>query len=131
MKPITKQWIEAAELDLENIKLILVNDRLTGHVAFHAQQAIEKSAKAILEEFNHSSQKIHSLQKLFKLVSSHIKIEIDEDIIIALDSLYTESRYPGELGLMPYGQPDTKEAQLYYEYAKKVHSQILTFLTKS
>ena len=50
MREITKNWLEAASLDLESITLILENDRLTGHVAFHAQQAIEKSLKALIEE---------------------------------------------------------------------------------
>jgi len=50
MREITKNWLEAASLDLENITLILENDRLTGHVAFHAQQSIEKSLKVLIEE---------------------------------------------------------------------------------
>lgn len=36
MKRITKDWLETASLDLESIPLIIQNDRLTGHVAFHA-----------------------------------------------------------------------------------------------
>jgi HEPN domain-containing protein len=42
MKQITKDWLETASLDLEAIVHIIENERLTGHVAFHAQQAIEK-----------------------------------------------------------------------------------------
>jgi HEPN domain-containing protein len=57
MKHITKDWLETADLDLEAITHIIQNDRLTGHVAFYAQQAIEKSLKAIIEESGEESQK--------------------------------------------------------------------------
>lgn len=43
MKQITKDWLDAASMDIESIECLLQNERLTGHVAFHAQQAIEKT----------------------------------------------------------------------------------------
>jgi len=109
MKQITKDWLETASLDLESIPLIIQNDRLTGHVAFHAQQAIEKSLKASIEEYGGRVPKIHSLSKLFELCVPYISVPIDDDIIIALDSLYIESRYPGEFGLLPEGKPNQKQ----------------------
>ena len=66
MKQITKDWLETAKLDLEAISHIIQNDRLTGHVAFYAQQTIEKSLKAIIEESGERVPKIHSLSKLFE-----------------------------------------------------------------
>lgn len=47
MREITQKWLEAAYLDIENISLIIQNDRLTGHVAFHAQQAIENPLRQL------------------------------------------------------------------------------------
>ena len=44
--------------------------------------------------------------------------------MIALDSLYIESRYPGNLGLLPEGKPTIKQAQLYYEFAQKVYAVV-------
>ncbi len=87
MKEITKKWFESAHLDIENITLILQNDRLTGHVAFHSQQAIEKSLKALIEENEERVPKVHSLSKLFELCSTFIDIHFDDDLVIALDSL--------------------------------------------
>lgn len=121
MKQITKDWLETASLDLESIPFIIQNDRLTGHVAFHAQQAIEKSLKATLEENGGRVPKIHSLSKLFELCTSLVSIPIDDDIIIALDSLYIESRYPGEFGLLPEGKPTITQAQLFYDFAKEIY----------
>ncbi|WP_156104560.1 HEPN domain-containing protein, partial [Spirochaeta lutea] len=41
-------WLEFARLDLETIEEIINNPRLTSMVAFHAQQCVEKSLKAII-----------------------------------------------------------------------------------
>lgn len=124
MREITKKWLEAASLDLESITLIIENERLTGHVAFHAQQAIEKSLKAIIEENGDRVPKVHSLSKLFALCRDYNELKIDEDIVIALDSLYIESRYPGEFGLLPEGKPTGKQAKIFYNYALEVYLAI-------
>jgi hypothetical protein len=34
MKQITKDWLDAASMDIESIECLLQNERLTGHVAF-------------------------------------------------------------------------------------------------
>ncbi len=46
---MSKEWLKASPLDLENIKYIIEVDHLTSVVAFHAQQSIEKSFKAVIE----------------------------------------------------------------------------------
>lgn len=124
MREITKKWLEAASLDIESITLIIENERLTGHVAFHAQQVIEKSLKALIEENGDRVPKVHSLSKLFALCSAFIDFPVDEDLIIALDSLYIESRYPGEFGLLPEGKPTGKQAQLFYDFALEVYLEV-------
>jgi HEPN domain-containing protein len=124
MKQITKDWLETANLDLEAIAHIIQNDRLTGHVAFYAQQAIEKSLKAIMEESGERVPKIHSLSKLFGLCATFISFPFEEDIIIALDSLYIESRYPGEFGLLPEGKPNQKQAKAFYDFAQNIFESV-------
>lgn len=128
MKQITKDWLETANLDLEAITHIIKNERLTGHVAFHAQQSIEKSLKALIEESGERVPRIHSLSKLFDLCSPLLNIPVDEDILFALDSLYIESRYPGELGLLPDGKPNQQQAELFYEFAQKISAEIKSSL---
>jgi HEPN domain-containing protein len=44
------------------------DDRLTGQVIFHSQQAVEKYLKSYLVENNISFPKIHDLPKLYELV---------------------------------------------------------------
>lgn len=124
MKQITKDWLEAAGLDMESAEYLLPNERLTGQVAFHCQQTIEKSLKALIEEKGDRVPKIHSLSKLFDLCSAYLDSSPDETLIIALDSLYIESRYPGEFRLLPEGKPTQKQAQLFYDFANDVYSSV-------
>lgn len=129
MKEITKDWLEAASTDIESINCLLNNERLTGHVAFHAQQAIEKSLKALMEEHGDRVPKVHSLSKLFESCSIYLDFQIDEDMVIALDSLYIESRYPGEFGLLPEGKPTSKKANLFYEFAQEIYLLVINKLS--
>lgn len=123
MKKITKEWLDLAFLDLESISYLINDDRLTGQVAFLSQQTIEKSLKAIIEENSSKVPRIHSLSKLFELCSAYIELEVDESVVIALDSIYTESRYPGEQGLLPEGKPGKNQVTQYFDFAKYVFTK--------
>ena len=123
MKEITKEWLDLAFLDLESISYLINDDRLTGQVAFLSQQTIEKSLKAIIEENSSKVPRIHSLSKLFELCSAYIELEVDESVVIALDSIYTESRYPGEQGLLPEGKPGKNQVTQYFDFAKYVFTK--------
>jgi hypothetical protein len=50
MKKITELWLNVAFDDLVAAKQLLSVEGLTNLVAFHSQQCIEKSMKALLEE---------------------------------------------------------------------------------
>lgn len=92
-------------------------------VAFHSQQAVEKSLKSLLEYYNRDVPKIHSLNRLFKLCEEYIQVD-DNSMINTLDSLYIESRYPGDLGLLPNGKPGKEDAVEFYDFAKKIFDDI-------
>lgn len=128
MKQITQDWLAIASLDLEAITHIIENERLTGHVAFHAQQAIEKSLKALIEEAGGRVPKIHSLSKMFELCATLLSFPYNDDIVIALDSLYIESRYPSEFGLLPEGKPNQDQAKIFYEFAQNIHKTVKSHL---
>ncbi len=87
---------------------------------FHAHQAIEKSFKAIIEEYDIGFIKTHSLENLYNKVKALIKLKIDIDKLIILDQLYIDARYPGDLGLLPNGKPTVREASTFYKIAKEV-----------
>jgi len=119
-----KQWLKAANDDILLMEKILDDAQLTNILSFHAQQAIEKSFKALLEYKNLKVLKTHSLSKLLNLLSDDISIE-DVDTIELIDSLYIESRYPGDSGLLPYGKPTLEDTKLFYNLAIKINKEII------
>ena len=130
MKQSTREWLNAAGDDLITIENLLDNPILTNVIAFHAQQAIEKSLKAIIEENGVVFIKTHNLQSLFLKIEAIIPFDINERIISELDRLYLDSRYPGDFGLMPYGKPTLEEAEIYFREAIKIKKQAETFLNE-
>ena len=57
-----------------------------------------------------------------------IPLSVNELIISELDRLYIDARYPGDMGLMPFGKPSPEEALKYYQEAVKIKKQIESFL---
>lgn len=120
---MTEQWLKASKLDLENIKYIVEVEHLTSVVSFHAQQSIEKSFKAVIEYQNRKIPKQHDLLKLKSLIHDVLDIEND-DVLDSLNTLYIDSRYPGDLGLLPYGQPTIEDAKAFYDFALSVFENV-------
>jgi len=127
MKKITKDWLDSAKLDLDNIELIITREYLTPVMCFHAQQAVEKSFKAYLEEKEIRFRKIHDLVTLYGLLENELP-ELDNNILERLDELYIDARYPGELGLLPEGKPALKHVREFYEFAKYVYEMVNAYL---
>lgn len=100
MKFLTREWFNAAELDLKSATHLLQDESLTTVVTFHCQQAIEKLFKAVLVENNKEPQRIHDLLRLYKLVLEFI--EPFEDILTlkVINEAYIDSRYPGDMGFV-------------------------------
>lgn len=122
MKEITKDWLTSADSDLQIIQHIEKEEYLTHQLAFHAQQAVEKSFKAIIEEFELNFIKTHSLETLYNVVKDRLHLELDLEILILLDQMYISARYPGEMGLLPNGKPSLEEAENFKGFAKTVFS---------
>lgn len=116
------EWLKAARDDLILLTNILNNENITHLIAFHSQQAVEKSIKAYLEYQNLEVPKIHKIQSLIDKVD--IDTEEYDDLIQLLDTLYIESRYPGDMGLLPYGKPTLKDAKEFYDFAQKFFNDI-------
>ena len=125
MKKQVKDWILLADNDLRAAEIILKDEHpLTNIVAFHCQQAIEKYLKAFLIEKNIPLIKTHDLIKLNGMINEIENLNIDEGKLLIINEVYTESRYPGELGLMPDGLPTNEEANGFMEYAKDIKTII-------
>ena len=116
-----REWLKAAYSDLRSIEHIISDSFLTHIVAFHSQQAIEKSFKAIMENESISVPKVHKLETLVSKIN--IELEFNTEILETLDLLYIESRYPGDMGLLPHGKPALKDAEEFYDVAENIFNQ--------
>ena len=124
MKEISREWLRKAKDDLDVIEEIKNKKHLTNMVAFHAQQAIEKSLKAIIDEFNLGFVKIHQIERLLEIVKEHLEAKTDNEIVQMLDSLYIESRYPVDIGLLPDGKPSEEDANKFFEFAILIYRSV-------
>jgi HEPN domain-containing protein len=124
MKEISAQWLNAAQDDLRVVASIAADDYLTHMVAFHSQQCIEKSLKALIEEYELGHIRVHNLARLFEIVRPKAAFEVEVVLIEKLDKLYIDARYPGELGLLPDGKPTRADAQQFYACAKSIYEQV-------
>ena len=52
--------------------------------------------------------KTHQLESLYARIVPMFS-DCNTDILAELDTMYIESRYPGEMGLMPHGKPNLSE----------------------
>ena len=130
MKQLTREWLNSAKDDLGTIRHLIEDQLLTNVVAFHSQQAIEKSFKAIMEEEGLYVARTHNLQSLYLKLESRIDFKADELILSELDRLYIDSRYPSDLGLMLHGKPCIEEALRYFNEALTIMASVEKILSR-
>ena len=121
MKKQVEDWIILADKDLMAAEIVLKDDYpLTNIAAFHCHQMIEKYLKAYLIEKDAPLIKTHDLIKLNGMIKNIKDLGIDENKLIIINEVYIESRYPGEIGLLPDGIPTDEQAKEFIEYAKEI-----------
>ena len=120
MKKTTEEWLDHAKADLLNCELIINQHALSNILAFHSQQAVEKTFKALMEEIGLTIPKVHNLQRLYSIIEQYFAEKIDLTELALLDTIYTSSRYPGELGLFSTGKPNYQEALEIFNTAKRI-----------
>lgn len=109
---------------------IIEDEFLTNSVAFHAQQVVEKCFKAVYEEKELKVPRIHSLLRLYDAISEHLDFDIDENMLEKTDAVYTETRYPGDIGMLPEGKPSHTAAKELYEFAEYIYNSTMQGMTK-
>ena len=129
MKKRAKEWIKYSKLDLDSALKLLANPELTQSAAFHCQQSIEKSLKAIIEEKIRKVPRTHDLIKLNGLIEEcGIKLSINEDVLDQVNDVYIETRYPSDLGLIPEGIPKVETIKYFYDLSESIHKQVIEVL---
>lgn len=130
MKKITKDWLIAAEDDLLAAKKLASEPRLTNVVAFHCQQFLEKCFKAIIEEQDKPSIKSHDLIRLQINANIHLS-ETETNLLGIINEVYIDSRYPGDMGLLPHGKPTQKEIETFTLFCDLIFTRLKEQLNNS
>ena len=94
-------------------------------VLFHAQQFFEKTFKGLLFEKGMKIPKTHDLDFLWKKTGIPLSIfDLTESEIHFLTSIYIETRYPPDLGLLPGGEPSKEDEQEAVRLVEKLYQKV-------
>ncbi len=121
MKEDVELWLDEANWDLENAKILLKNRRYNTAV-FHSQQASEKAVKSLLISCNLNGWG-HSISALLKKYNELINRSINsiEKEALYLDKQYIPTRYPDALpGIAPHKAYNKEEAESAVKQAEKI-----------
>jgi HEPN domain-containing protein len=114
-------WLEKAHEDLLAARRLAADPAIPGLSAFHAQQAIEKAFKAILVFKQNRLLRTHDLKRLLGEVGGFTLSSDEQDTLEDLNALYIEARYPGDLGLLPSGQPGNEDLVRFQALAERLY----------
>ena len=120
MKKMVEQWLQAAGIDIGSMKRIVDDPNLTPAVAFHAQQAIEKSFKAVIAQGHDEPPRTHDLLVLYGQVQKIVQIEIDNKILEAINETYIETRYPTSPTTTGLSIPSKRTVELFVQEAQRI-----------
>lgn len=105
MKKRVEQWLHFAQIDIESAKALNEKEYLTQTAAFHCHQAVEKLLKSLIENQEENVPRIHNLEVLFGILENRISLPIDEEVLVQINEVYIDTRYPSDAGLIPKGRP--------------------------
>lgn len=88
-------WLRYIEDDLK--VAATVADELPAIAAFHVQQAVEKSFKAVIVMEGRDPPRIHDLKRLFALIEQKLGWVADEVWLSQVSSWVATSRYPTDI----------------------------------
>ncbi len=73
-------------------------------------------------------ERAHNLFKLFSSLEKYLTFEIDLEKLELLDKVYTASRYPGDMGLLPFGKPNIGQVTEMFEFAKYIYEKTIEMI---
>lgn len=89
-------WLRRARSDLALAGVSLPRGVLYNELCFHAQQAAEKSIKAVLVYHGIDFRRIHDIDYLLSLLPDEVPLPPEAEWIIDLTSYAVALRYPGD-----------------------------------
>lgn len=123
MKKETELWIKYAEENLKSA-IVLMENSLFNPCLQNIQQSVEKYLKALLIEKSTGLIKIHSIRTLITALNeNNLVIDISEDEIDLMDSIYLPSKYPAFSVLSDF-MPDEEICKRCLETAYRVKEKV-------
>ena len=89
-------WLRRSYSDLSLASIPLPEHVLYNDLCFHAQQAVEKSIKAVLIHYGIEFRKVHDIDHLLALLPRDVPSPPASDIVVSLTSYAVMARYPGD-----------------------------------
>jgi HEPN domain-containing protein/predicted nucleotidyltransferase len=119
MRNAVKEWLKQAEDEFVMARYLIQGGYAKG-ACYHAQQSVEKAAKAKLLDKGWDLERIHSIERLVAIGRGYrVRFPLTEEDIIFIDAIH-RGRYPAEAGLLPMGEPTTTDAQTAVSIAEKM-----------
>jgi len=130
MKKDTELWLSYADENLKSANVLLESE-LYNPCLQNVQQAVEKYLKAYLIEHASGLSKTHSIRELTgKLTEKGVRLEITEDDVDLLDSVYLPSKYP-LASVLPHFMPDQAICLKCLKIAEQMYSDVMTAIDKA
>jgi HEPN domain-containing protein len=128
MKKRVEQWLHLAEIDIESAKVLNEKEFLTQTAAFHCQQAVEKLFKSLIENQEDNVPRIHNLEVLFGIIENSITLSIDEEVLVQINEVYIDTRYPSDAGLIPNGKPEKGTIDKFLTFTTDLYKKVKIIL---
>lgn len=123
-RDIVLQWITLAKADLENAEntFRMEMDSTFTTICFHAQQCVEKLAKALLIFHKVDFPKSHDLTELFALIKPHLDLSAELPNPAVLTQYAVTTRYPGT-----WDSISSEEAEEAVQIAIRMYNEIILY----
>ena len=115
-------WLRRAHSDLSLASIALPQGVLYSELCFHAQQAAEKSIKAVLIHHGIEFRKVHDLDYLITLLPLQAPLPPEAEDIVGLTGYAVMFRYPGDyedITVEEYREA-IQLAQIVYSWAVRI-----------
>lgn len=117
---VLRQWLRYAGDDLRTAEMLLEESGIPRISCFHAQQAAEKSIKAIFVFLQVDYPFTHNLDRLRDLLPEGWAVKRDFPDLASLSEWAVEPRYPGDLK-----EATQQEAEAAVEQARNIYETTL------
>src|SRR4030042_5199560 len=127
MKDETLTWVSYADENLDVARLVLEHGHLNSSLQ-NAEQAIEKYLKALVIERDINFLRTHSIRELVRILAEQgIIVDISDDEIDLIDTIYPPSKYP-IYSALPDAMPDKAICKDALKIAEQVRASVSLIL---